>query len=32
VRAEIEALKATYPGDGWDVTLKRLDEAEAFSA
>jgi hypothetical protein len=32
VRAEIEALDATYPGDGWDITLKRLDEADAFSA
>jgi hypothetical protein len=32
LRAEVESLNLAYPGDGWDVTLKRLDEAEAFSA
>jgi hypothetical protein len=32
VRAEIEALDVAYPGDGWDITLKRLDAADAFSA
>ena len=32
IRAEIEALAAAAPNDGWDATLKRLEEAEALGA
>ncbi|MGQ0465682.1 MAG: hypothetical protein ACT4QG_10230 [Sporichthyaceae bacterium] len=32
IRAELEALAAASPEQGWDATLKRLDEAEALGA
>ena len=32
VRAELEAFVAAHPNDGWDATLARLDEAEAFAS
>jgi hypothetical protein len=32
IRAELEQLAAEAPGDGWDATLKRLEDAEALSA
>ncbi|MEU4774989.1 MULTISPECIES: hypothetical protein [Micromonospora] len=30
IRAEINNLNATHPGDGWDATEKRLVEAGVF--
>jgi len=30
LRAELEQLDVELPGEGWDVTLKRLDEAGAL--
>jgi hypothetical protein len=30
IRAELERLAADLPDDGWDVTLKRLVDAEAL--
>jgi hypothetical protein len=30
IRAEINNLAATFPGDGWDATEKRLVEAGVF--
>lgn len=30
IRAEINGLAATHPGDGWDATEKRLAEAGIF--
>ena len=30
VRAELTALAAAFPGDGWDATEKRLAEAGVF--
>jgi len=30
IRAELERLAADLPEDGWDVTLKRLVDAEAL--
>jgi hypothetical protein len=32
IRAELAALAATYPGDAWDETEKRLVDAGAFGA
>jgi hypothetical protein len=32
VRAELVALAAAYPGDGWDQTEKRLVDAGVFEA
>jgi hypothetical protein len=32
IRAELEQLAAEQPSHGWDVTLKRLVDAEALSA
>ncbi|MBO0867202.1 MAG: hypothetical protein J2P15_01430 [Micromonosporaceae bacterium] len=32
VRAEIVALAASHPGDGWDETEKRLVDAGVFEA
>jgi hypothetical protein len=32
IRAEINALNATYPQDGWDTTEKRLVEAGVFES
>jgi len=32
VRAEINALAAEFPSDGWDTTEKRLVEAGVFEA
>lgn len=32
IRAELEVLASEQPGDGWDATLKRLEDAEALSA
>ena len=32
IRAELEQLAADLPDQGWDATLKRLDEAEALAA
>ena len=32
VRAELVALAAAHPGDGWDATEKRLVEAGVFEA
>lgn len=31
LRAELEAFAVEHPGDGWDVTLKRLEAAGAFA-
>jgi hypothetical protein len=31
IKAELEQLAADQPAHGWDATLKRLEEAEAFS-
>jgi hypothetical protein len=31
IRAELERLAAELPDDGWDVTLKRLVDAEALA-
>ncbi|MEV0153995.1 hypothetical protein AB0H57_09685 [Micromonospora sp. NPDC050686] len=30
IRAELNSLNATYPGDGWDAAEKRLVEAGVF--
>ena len=30
VRAELSALAAGFPGDGWDATEKRLVDAGVF--
>jgi hypothetical protein len=30
IRADLERLAADLPDDGWDVTLKRLVDAEVF--
>jgi hypothetical protein len=30
IRAELERLAAELPDDGWDVTLKRLEDAEVL--
>ncbi len=30
IRAEIDALNAAHPGDGWDATSKRLADAGVF--
>jgi hypothetical protein len=30
IRAELATLNASYPGDGWDATEKRLAEAGIF--
>lgn len=32
IRAEINALAAAYPSDGWDATEKRLVDAGVFEA
>jgi hypothetical protein len=32
LRAEFEQLAADLPDEGWDATLKRLEDAEALSA
>jgi hypothetical protein len=32
IRAEINGLAASFPGDGWDATEKRLVEAGVFEA
>lgn len=32
VRTELEQLAAAHPEDGWDATLKRLDEQGVFAA
>ena len=32
VRAELESFTKEHPGDGWDATLARLDEAGVFGA
>jgi len=32
VRAELSALAATHPGDGWDATEKRLVDAGVFES
>jgi hypothetical protein len=32
LRAEFETLAAELPDEGWDATLKRLEDAEALSA
>jgi hypothetical protein len=32
VRAELEAFIEAHPDHGWDATLRRLDEAEAFAS
>jgi hypothetical protein len=32
VRAELNSLAATYPGDGWDAAEKRLVEAGVFDS
>ena len=32
VRTELEALAATHPQDGWDATLKRLEDQGVFAA
>lgn len=31
IRAELEAFTTNYPGDGWEITLKRLLEVGALS-
>ncbi len=31
LRVELEQFAVDYPGDGWDVTLKRLEEAGVFA-
>jgi hypothetical protein len=32
IKAEIEGLSAKLPGQGWDATLKSLEEADVFAA
>ncbi len=32
IRVELETLAAQAPEDGWDATLKRLEDAEALGA
>ncbi|MDP9398190.1 MAG: hypothetical protein M3P96_10390 [Actinomycetota bacterium] len=32
VRVELESLAAAHPEDGWDATLKRLEEQGVFAA
>ena len=32
IRAELGALNAAHPGDGWDATEKRLAEAGVFDS
>jgi hypothetical protein len=32
IRAELQALAATHPSDGWDATEKRLVEAGVFES
>jgi hypothetical protein len=32
IRAELDALAATFPEDGWDATTKRLVEAGVFES
>ena len=32
IKAELDALAAAHPADGWDVTAKRLAEAGALGA
>jgi hypothetical protein len=31
IKAELESFTAAYPGDGWEVTLKRLLEVGALA-
>jgi len=31
IKTELESFTATYPGDGWEVTLKRLLEVGALA-
>ncbi|MCI0686184.1 MAG: hypothetical protein L0Y54_02940 [Sporichthyaceae bacterium] len=31
IKAELETFTTTYPGDGWEVTLKRLIETGALA-
>ncbi|MGH8869114.1 MAG: hypothetical protein ACRDYU_14125 [Actinomycetes bacterium] len=32
LKAEFESLAAEHPSDGWELTMKRLEEAGAFQA
>lgn len=32
IRAELQQLAADMPEDGWDATLKRLEDAEVFAS